>query len=67
MLKERNAVILRGNHEARLANYQQYQGYNWALLHWIASQVDPEEAAALPIDFSCGPVLMTHIKPGSLE
>lgn len=66
MLHEVDAQCLLGNHEDRLSRLDapEFQGYNWAMLHWTAKQVQDERFDLLPKDLRLGPVLMTHGTPG---
>jgi putative phosphoesterase len=60
-----HAVMLLGNHEARLHHMQEdaFAGYNWDLARWTAAQL-PGYDLEHPIDFRTGSVLMTHGTPG---
>jgi len=64
-LMELHAIMLRGNHEARLLQVDapEYAGYNWVLQRWTHRQL---EGIPLdhPIDYTEGRKLFTHGTPG---
>lgn len=58
-----HARMLLGNHEERLHHLADFPGYNWALLHWTARQLEGMHAS-FPADDWLGPVWLTHGTPG---
>lgn len=64
-LKELNATMLLGNHEARLlrVNAPEYAGYNWALQRWTHRQLQGLDIA-FPTEYAEGCKLFTHGTPG---
>ena len=58
-----HARMLLGNHEERLRHLSDFPGYNWALLHWTARQMEGMRAD-FPTDDRIGPVWLTHGTPG---
>lgn len=68
LLTNLDAVMLQGNHEARLHSLDdpRYQGRNWALLHWMGRQLQgmPPD---FPAEYILGPVMMTHAIPGNVD
>lgn len=72
LLRAQGAVMLLGNHEARLRAIRQGQGaayltqYNWSLLRWTYEQL-PEECFDLPSFFQWGPLYFTHGVPGNAD
>lgn len=65
LLGSLGAVMLLGNHEARLCRMGEadFAGYNWALARWTARELSGL-ADGLPVDFRLADVLMTHGVPG---
>lgn len=57
------ARMLLGNHEERLRHMADFPGYNWAMLHWTARQMDGM-GLDFPVDDWIGPVWLTHGTPG---
>lgn len=59
------AVMLLGNHEARLlrVNEPEFAGYNWALQRWTHAQLEGC-SLSLPTDLRRGSLLFTHGTPG---
>ena len=64
-LESLHAAMLLGNHEERFTRLEDpaLSGYNWALLHWTARQLEGVRFD-LPTDMRLGPVLLTHGMPG---
>lgn len=64
-LKELNATMLLGNHEARLLRVDapEYAGYNWALQRWTHRQLQGLDVA-FPTNYAEGSKLFTHGTPG---
>lgn len=64
-LKELNATMLLGNHEARLlrADAPEFAGCNWAIQRWTHSQIQGLDIA-FPMDYAEGAKLFTHGMPG---
>lgn len=65
LLASLGAVMLLGNHEERLlrAGEAEFAGYNWALMHWTARQMQGIPLD-LPTDLHRGAVHFTHGVPG---
>ena len=59
-----HARMLLGNHEERLHHLADFPGYNWALLHWTARQMEGLNTD-FPVDDRIGPVWLTHGTPGN--
>lgn len=59
-----HARMLLGNHEERLSHLTDFTGYNWALLHWTAAQLEGMNHD-FPMDDRIGPVWLTHGAPGN--
>ncbi len=57
------ATLLLGNHEERLLHPDAFTGYNWALMHETARQMQGIDLR-LPTDLRRGSILMTHGTPG---
>lgn len=62
-LEDLHAWMLLGNHEERLRHLEDFPGYNWAMLHWTAKQMEGQNLD-FPTDDCLGPVWMTHGTPG---
>ena len=64
-LESLHAAMLLGNHEERFTRLEDpaLSGYNWALLHWTARQLEGIRLD-LPTDLRLGPALLTHGMPG---
>lgn len=64
-LKELNAIMLLGNHEARLlrANAPEFAGCNWAIQRWTHKQIQ-DLSFAFPVDYAEDAKLFTHGTPG---
>ena len=58
-----HALMLLGNHEERLHHLSDFPGYNWAMLHWTARQMEGLNLD-FPADHWIGPVWLTHGTPG---
>ena len=58
-----HARMLLGNHEERLHHLPDFPGYNWAMLHWTARQMEGL-TTDFPTDDWLGPVWLTHGTPG---
>ena len=58
-----HARMLLGNHEERLRHPADFPGYNWAMLHWTARQMEGM-TLDFPVDDRLGPVWLTHGTPG---
>lgn len=60
-----HAAMLLGNHEERFTRLEDpaLAGYNWALLHWTARQLEGVRLD-FPLDVRLGPALLTHGMPG---
>lgn len=65
LLASLGAVMLLGNHEARLRRMGEaaFAGYGWAPARWTAREL-AGAADDLPVDFRLADVLMTHGAPG---
>lgn len=64
-LLEMNAIMLLGNHEARLlrVNAPEFAGYNWAIQRWTHRQLSGLDIS-FPMDYAEGSKLFTHGTPG---
>ena len=60
-----HATMMLGNHEERFSRLDDpdLAGYNWALLHWTARQLEGM-SLSFPTDVRLGPALLTHGMPG---
>lgn len=65
LLQERGALMLLGNHEARLAHADapEYAGYNWNMQRWTKAQLTGL-SINFPVDVQEGGCLFTHGAPG---
>lgn len=65
LLRDKGALMLLGNHEARLARAcaPEYAGYNWSLQRWTHAQLEGI-SLDLPVDVREGRCLYTHGTPG---